>query len=89
METYFNALGFLTVIFFIAVLVFLLILLVYVYEMAESRDRNIFYWIIFSLVFTPVLSMILLACIGETEDKRRKRLFADSEYLRMMKDDED
>lgn len=87
METYFDALGFLVILFFIAILVILLILIVYVYEMAINRGRSTFYWILFSLIFTPILSMILLACIGETEDKRRERLFADSEYLRMMRDD--
>lgn len=87
METYFDAFGFLVVLLLIAILAFLLILLIYVYEMAVNRGRSTFYWILFSLVLTPILSMILLACIGETEDKRRERLFADSEYLRMMRND--
>lgn len=88
METYFDTLGFLTIAFILAVIIFAIVLLVYIYEMAQTRGRSVFYWMIFSLVLTPILGMILLACLGETEEKRRTRLFEDKEYLRMMKDDD-
>ena len=87
MNTHFDILGFLYVIFIILTVVFILVLFTYVYEMTKTRGRSIFYWIAFSVVFTPILGMILLACLGETEEKRRERLLKDNDYLRMMQED--
>jgi heme/copper-type cytochrome/quinol oxidase subunit 4 len=82
METLFNsaALGIL-LIPIIAIIIFALVLLFYVYEMATNKGRSTFYWIIFSLIFTPIISIILLACIGETEDKRKLRLLEEAQFL--------
>ncbi|MFG5857407.1 hypothetical protein LDB17_04295 [Dysgonomonas sp. Shenzhen-Wh21] len=85
-QTEFNSIGFLAVILIIAVIVNALILLYYVYEMACKNGRSSFYWVAFSLCLTPIVSIILLSCIGETEEKRRERLLKDEEYLRMMRD---
>ena len=79
MQTEFNSIGFL------AVLVNALILFYYVYEMACKNGRSTFYWIYFSLCLTPLISIILLSCIGETEEKRRERLLKDEEYLKLMR----
>lgn len=85
-QTEFNSIGFLAVIFIIAVIVNALVLLYYVYEMACKNGRSSFYWVTFSLCLTPIISIILLSCIGETEEKRRERLLKDEEYLRMMRE---
>lgn len=86
MQTEFNSIGFLAVIFIIAIFVNALILLYYVYEMACKNGRSSFYWVVFSFCLTPIISIILLSCIGETEEKRRERLLKDEEYLRMMRE---
>ncbi len=85
-QTEFNSIGFLAVIFIIAIFVNALILLYYVYEMACKNGRSSFYWVVFSLCLTPIISIILLSCIGETEEKRRERLLKDEEYLKMMQE---
>lgn len=85
MQTEFNSIGFLAVIFIIAIIVNALILLYFVYELASKNGRSIFYWIILSLCVTPIISILLLSCIGETEEKRRERLWKDEEYLRLMR----
>lgn len=83
-QTEFNSIGFLAVMLIIAIIVNALILLYYVYEMACKNGRNSFYWVVFSLCLTPIINIILLSCIGETEEKRRERLLKDEEYLRLM-----
>ena len=85
-QTEFNSIGFLAVIVIVAIIVNALILLYYVYEMACKNGRSAFYWVTFSLCLTPIVSIILLSCIGETEEKRRERLLKDEEYLRMMRE---
>lgn len=84
MQTEFNSMGFLAIVIVIAIIVNAFVLLYYVYEMACKNGRSAFYWIIFSLCLTPIVSIILLSCIGETEEKRRERLLKDEEYLRLM-----
>lgn len=84
MQTEFNSTGFFIVLGIIAIIVNALILLYYVHEMASKNGRSSFYWVIFSLCLTPIVSIILLSCIGETEEKRRERLLKDEEYLRFM-----
>ena len=83
-QTEFNSIGFFAVILIIAIIVNALILLYYVYEMACKNGRSSFYWVVFSLCLTPIVSIILLSCIRETEEKRRERLLKDEEYLRLM-----
>lgn len=84
MQTEFNSMGFLAIVIVIAIIVNAFVLLYYAYEMACKNGRSAFYWIIFSLCLTPIVSIILLSCIGETEEKRRERLLKDEEYLRLM-----
>lgn len=86
MQTEFNSIGFLAVVFVLAIIANALILLYYVYEMACKNGRSSFYWVTFSLCLTPIVSIILLSCIGETEEKRRERLLKDEEYLKMMRE---
>ncbi|CCZ80578.1 hypothetical protein [Odoribacter laneus] len=84
MQTEFNSMGFLAIAIILAIIVNALILLYYVYEMASKNGRSSFYWVVFSLCLTPIVSIILLSCIGETEEKRKERLLKDEEYLRLM-----
>jgi len=85
MQTEFNSMGFFAIVILIAIIINAIILFWYVYEIASKNGRSIFYWVVFSLCLTPIVSIILLFCIGETEDKRRERLLKDEEYLRMMR----
>ena len=84
MQTEFNSMGFLAIAIILAIIVNAFILLYYVYEMASKNGRSSFYWVVFSLCLTPIVSIILLSCIGETEEKRKERLLKDEEYLRLM-----
>ena len=43
-------------------------------SMAKKRGRRQFGWFIFSMLFSPILGMIFLAFLGETEEKRKERL---------------
>lgn len=86
MQTEFKSIEFLIILGIIAIIVNALILLYYVYEMSCKNGRSSLYWIIFSICLTPIFGIILLYCIGETEEKRRERLLKDEEYIRMMRE---
>lgn len=81
----FDSISFFAVLIVLAIIVNALILLYYVYELACKNGRSSLYWIILSLCVTPIISIILLSCIGETEEKRRERLWKDEEYLKLMR----
>lgn len=58
-----------------------------IYEMASQRGRNAGMWLFLSLVIiNPLLVMLCLFCLGETDEKRRERLLKDEDYLRMWRD---
>ncbi len=42
--------------------------------MAKKRGRSQFGWFVFSMLFSPILGMIFLVFLGETEEKRKERL---------------
>ncbi|RED26938.1 hypothetical protein BD847_0869 [Flavobacterium cutihirudinis] len=50
-------------------------------KMANKRGRSGFGWFIFCLFFSPFLAMLLLAVLGETDEKRRERII-EEEKLR-------
>ena len=85
MQMEFDSIGFFAVLMMLAIIINALILLYYVYELACKNGRSSLYWIILSLCVTPIISIILLSCIGETEEKRRERLWKDEEYLKLMR----
>ena len=85
MQMEFDSISFFAVLIMLAIIVNALILLYYVYELACKNGRSSLYWIILSLCVTPIISIILLSCIGETEEKRRERLWKDEEYLKLMR----
>lgn len=81
----FDSISFFAVLIMLAIIINALILLYYVYELACKNGRSSLYWIILSLCVTPIISIILLSCIGKTEEKRRERLWKDEEYLKLMR----
>lgn len=52
------------------------------YNMAEKRGRSKTGWWLFSILFSPILGIIILACLGDT-DKRRKEKIAEAEEIRL------
>lgn len=50
-------------------------------SLARKKGRSGFGWFVIACIITPYLSMIILACLGETEEKRRERIM-DEERLR-------
>lgn len=52
-------------------------------KMANKRGRSNFVWFIFSILFSPLISMIFLALLGETDEKRHERI-RDEETIRNL-----
>ena len=53
-------------------------------SMAEKRGRNKVGWFLLSfLLFSSVLCMFFLLCLGETEEKRKERIMEEEE-LRLI-----
>lgn len=48
-------------------------------SMAKKRGRSQFGWFLFSFLLSPILGVIILACLGETEEKRRRRIWEEEE----------
>lgn len=48
-------------------------------SMAKKRGRSKLGWFLFSFFLSPLLGMIFLACLGETEERRRERLLEEEE----------
>lgn len=59
-------------------------LLFFVPGMARRRGRSTVGWFIFSLLLSPILAIIILALLGDTERRKMERI----EYMsRMIRDD--
>jgi len=56
-----------------------IVLLIFVYKMAKKRGRSGGGWVFLSLFISPLLSMIILACLGETEERRTNRIIQEEE----------
>ena len=65
---------------FLFLVLVLLILSIVTFVMAQKRGRSGFGWFILSLIISPILCIIILACLGDTDGKRRKKLLEDEEY---------
>lgn len=70
---YSNGQVLLLVLAIIIILAFLIGSCAVVSSMANKRGRNEIGWVIFSFFALP-LAIILLLCLGETDEKRKKRL---------------
>ena len=66
-------------IFILAIIVLTIMLLVVPYKMATKRGRNSIGWTIFSFFF-PFMGIIFLACLGETDWQRMKRIEEEEEW---------
>lgn len=51
--------------------------------MADRRGRNSISWFILSVFITPFYTCLILACLGETEQKHKDRIFQEEE-LRIL-----
>lgn len=56
------------------IVVFLLIPLFIVAEIADKKGRSSTLWVIYSIIVSPYLSMYILHILGETNDKREERI---------------
>lgn len=43
-------------------------------DMACRRGRSMAGWCIFAIFFSPLLAILALACMGETDEKRKQRI---------------
>lgn len=55
-------------------------------SMAKKRGRSEIGWFILSFLFSPILGILLLTCLGETDSKREERIMQEEMWRRMMKD---
>ena len=58
-------------------------------SMAKKRGRSGSGWFIFSFLLSPILGIIIVACLGETEDKRRERIYEEEEMRRQIRRSDD
>jgi len=73
----------------ICIITLICVLIYVVHEMAIQRGRSAGGWIFLSLlILNPLIVMFCLLCLGETDEKRRERIFNDEEYLKTWKDDD-
>lgn len=89
METRFDGIGFIKAITILGFATIIIALFVVTMSMAKKRGRSQFGWFLFSLIFSPILSMILLFLLGETENKRRRRLIDDEKLNSANKQNND
>lgn len=66
----------------LAIIAFIIMLLVIPIKMANRRGRSATIWFLFSLIISPFLAMLFLALLGETDQKRKRRIIEEEE-LRM------
>jgi len=65
----------------IAIVILVILSIVIPVKMAKKRGRSGFGWFVFCLFFSPFLAILLLAVLGETDEKRRERII-EEEKLR-------
>lgn len=53
--------------------------------MAKKRGRSQLDWFIFSFLFSPILSITLLAFLGETEERKKKKISEKEELRKLAK----
>lgn len=69
----------------IGAIILLLIYGLFIYlivTMTKSRGRSIFGWLVFALFFTPLITMLILFLLGDT-DKRRLQKIQEEEEQRI------
>lgn len=66
----------------VLVLIFIGVIFYIPITMAKSRGRSIFAWLLFSIIFSPILTIIILFFMGDT-DKNRLKKIKEEEELRI------
>lgn len=56
--------------------------------MANKRGRAAWFWFLFSLIFSPFLSMLFLFFLGETKNKRRERIIEEEKIRNSYRNSE-
>ena len=78
-DTYLGA-----IIIAILLVIFYLLLCVVPMSMAKKRGRSRFGWFLLSAFTSPLVGMILLAFLGETDERRRERIREEEEIRRSV-----
>ena len=58
-------------------------------SMAKKRGRSGFGWFFCSLFLTPIVGIFIVACLGDTEEKRRERIYEEEEIRRQIRHSDD
>lgn len=48
--------------------------------MAETRGRSVMGWFLLSILITPFYTTFIIFFLGETDKKRKKRIFQEEEW---------
>lgn len=67
---------------FVIILIVVIVYMIYFkipYNMATNRGRNAALWILLCFVFSPLLVYIILAIIGDSDEKKREELIREME----------
>lgn len=64
----------------ITILIFWLALWVLTMVLAVKRGRSVLGWAFLALLISPLLTCIILLCIGETQKRRFERIAAEEHY---------
>ncbi|MBO7477168.1 MAG: hypothetical protein J6U04_04450 [Salinivirgaceae bacterium] len=51
-------------------------------SMARKKGRSGFGWFIIACFISPYITMIVLACLGDTEENRKKKIMEEEELRR-------
>lgn len=63
----------------LTIVAFTIMLLTIPVKMANRRGRSGTLWFLFSLIISPFLAMLFLALLGETDEKRKRRIIEEEE----------
>ena len=63
-------------------IIFLIYILICVIpaQMAEKRGRSVMGWFFLSILITPIYTAFIIFCLGETDEKRKERIFQEEEW---------
>lgn len=69
------------------VLIVYSVLIYAIMESCSQRGRSTAAWVILSFIITPLLVLLCLAVMGETDEKRREKIIGDKNYFDNYYDD--
>lgn len=70
----------------IAIVTLIILSIVIPVKMATKRGRSGLGWFIFCLFFSPFLAIIIIALLGETDEKRRERIIEEEKLRNQYRD---